>query len=641
MCGIAGLIGWSGTKNQTSEIIKKIQKSLHHRGPDNRGSWISKEDNVLFIHTRLSILDLTSGGNQPMKSFCGRYIICFNGEIYNHLKLREYLKKHKGNISWKSSSDTETLLMSISLLGLNNTLKKIRGMFSFSLFDIKSKKIHLVRDRFGEKPLYLLKLSNNIFAFSSEISSFENLSEFIPSLDLSGVACYFQRGYIAAPLSIWKNVKKIMPGTQTELSLGKDRRYYISKEVNYWSIKEIAINGQLNTYQGTYENCKIKLEKILVDVLEGQKLSDVPLGVFLSGGIDSSIVAALMQKLSSKRVKTFSIGFNETMYDESCFAEAVAKHLNTEHITLKVQPNDALNLIEKMPKVYSEPFADSSQIPTTLLSSLVRNHVTVALSGDGGDEIFSGYSRYLFAHRTSKFIFNSPYFLRNNFAKFMRIFPPGLLNEIGIKLNLRKLGDKIYKASDILISKDLEEFYDKLTSYWPQLTIFSEINNIKYNFQSSLGDIENMMLSDQLNYLPNDILVKVDRASMSESLETRAPLLDHVLAEFMWSTPLEWRLNRQGGKRILKDLLYNYVPKKLIDRPKQGFGLPVNEWIRGPLKEWALELMDKQNLPDDGLINGRLARKTLDEHLKNNRNWDYRLWPILMWQQWNISKGFF
>ncbi len=639
MCGIAGLIGWSGTDNHTLKITKSIQSSLRPRGPDSNGSWISKKDKIIFIHTRLSILDLSIRGNQPMQSSCGRYLICFNGEIYNHLKIRDYLKSLKRNIYWKSLSDTETLLEAISILGIDETLKQIRGMFAFSLFDKKNKKINLVRDRYGEKPLYLLNLNNGIFAFASEISAFKYIPEFSPNLDLRAASCYFQRGYIGAPLSIWENVQKIMPGTKTTISMGEDRKYTLSSEYIYWSAKEVALNGQKNLYKGSYERCKNETESILTEVLKDQSLSDVPLGVFLSGGIDSSIVAALMQKISLQKIKTFSIGFSDQMYDESYYAEAVAKHLNTEHFTLIAKPDDAINLIEEMPKVYSEPFADSSQIPTTLLARLVKKHVTVALSGDGGDEIFSGYSRYIFANKSYKLLTQGPLPARKTLANLIQILPPSTLNKIGQMIKINRLGDKAYKTSNIMLSQNLEDYYNELITFWPKKSLVISDSNFKYEFTNSLGAIENMMLADQLNYLPDDILVKVDRAAMYNSLETRAPFLDHSLAEFVWSTPTDWRLDKNGGKRILRDILYNYVPKNLIDRPKQGFGLPVNEWLRGPLKDWAVNLFDKKNLPDDGIINGSIARKTLDEHFKNLRNWDYRLWPILMWQQWNLNKG--
>ncbi len=639
MCGIAGLIGFEGSENQISNIIGGMQFSLRHRGPDTKGSWSSVKNKIFFIHTRLSILDLSKSGNQPMHSSCGRYTISFNGEIYNHLKLRDMLKSFKKSIQWKSSSDTETLLECFSVLGLDKTLSLLRGMFAFALFDQKNKKIYLVRDRFGEKPLYLLNLKNGIFAFASEVSSFSFLPSFTPNLDLRAVACYFQRGYIGAPLSIWQNVRKIMPGTKLVISLGEDRKYRVTDECKYWSAKKVALNSQKNLYKGSYDKCKKDLESIILDVLKGQSLSDVPLGVFLSGGIDSSVVAALMQKISSQKIKTFSIGFTDQKYDESFYAEAVAKHLNTDHITLFAKPNDAIKLIEDMPNIYSEPFADSSQIPTTLLSSLVKKHVTVALSGDGGDEVFSGYSRYIFANKTFNLLTKGPLPLRKAFANFFKSLSPDFLNNFGKIIKINRLGDKLFKGSNIMLSENLEDYYDQLITYWPNNSLVSLDEGFKYKFHEGLGGIENMMLADQLNYLPNDILVKVDRAAMSNSLETRAPLLDHILAEFMWSTPQDWRLDKNGGKKILREVLYNYVPKTLIDRPKQGFGLPVNEWLRGPLKDWAINLFDKKFLPSDGIINGDLARKTLDEHLKNIRNWDYRLWPILMWQQWSISKG--
>ena len=639
MCGIAGLIGWTGTENQISDIIKKFQSSLHHRGPDNKGHWVSKKEMISLVHTRLSILDLSKSGNQPMHSSCDRYTISFNGEIYNHLEIRTILNSYKKNIFWKSTSDTETLLESFSILGIDETLKIIRGMFAIAVYDKKNKEINLIRDRYGEKPLYLLKLKNQIFAFSSDIIAFSDIKEFSLSLDLQGLACFFQRGYIAAPLSIWKNVKKIMPGTKTTISLCKDRKYYLSKEEKYWSIKDNAIYGQKNLYQGTYEEGKKDLENLFFEILKGQSLSDVPLGIFLSGGIDSSLIATLLKKISPSNIRTFSIGFENEMYDESKYAEAVANHLKTEHITLHAKSADALRLVEEMPKVYSEPFADSSQIPTTLLSILAKKYVTVALCGDGGDELFSGYTRYIFANNSFKYFTMGPNLVRHTLSRIIKMFPPEVLNSFGKYLKVNRLGDRSYKASEIIVSQNLEDYYDKLISYWPNETIVSTKNTNKYEFSKELGNIENMMLADQLSYLPNDILVKGDRAAMSQSLETRSPFLDHHLSDFAWSTPLEWRIKNNKGKHILRDILYKHVPKKLIDRPKQGFGLPVNEWIRGPLKDWAINLVDKKNLPKDGFINGELARKILNEHLSHKRNWDYRLWPILMWQQWNIERG--
>ena len=636
MCGITGLIGWTRSSEEGNLTIQNMSDSLKHRGPDDQGFWRDEKVQIYFGHNRLSILDLSQAGKQPMKSSCGRYIITFNGEIYNHLEIRNLLEM-KSIIKWRGTSDTETLIETISLLGLDETLKKIRGMFSFGLYDKKNKEISLVRDRFGEKPLYLLNLKNKLFAFASEISSFKYIKEFSPIVNEAAASCFFKRGWIAAPLSIWENITKVLPGHVVKIKKDTFGHYNIKSESSYWNCEEIAHLNQNSMYKGSFEDGIDDLQNLFFNVLEGQSLSDVPLGVFLSGGIDSSLISALMQKISPKKIKTFSIGFSEKIYDESAFAEQIAKHLDTEHVTLKATPEDALNLIEKMPYVYSEPFADSSQIPTTLLCNLVRKHVKVALTGDGGDELFTGYTRYLLAQRIFKLSSISPKFFRNFLSYLIKSSSPNLGNKIGSLMNIKRLGDKLHKTSDIIIQKNFQGFYDSLTTYWPDNTILEDSKSEIYNFNNDFDNIENMMLADQLSYLPNDLLVKVDRASMSVGLETRAPFLDHKVSEFAWSLPRKWRIDQDGGKRILREMLYKHVPRKLIDRPKQGFGMPVNEWLRGPLRPWAEDLISNRNLPDDGLLNGSLVRKTWQEHISGTRNWEYRLWPVLMWQKWSIS----
>ena len=636
MCGISGLIGWPGSDSEGLAAIKKMTNTLSHRGPDDYGIWKDQDSKVFLGHNRLSILDLSENGKQPMISFCKRYVITFNGEIYNHLDIRKLINQKK-NISWRGSSDTETLIESISIFGLDKTLQKIRGMFSFSVFDRKKKDIYLVRDRHGEKPLYVLNLKNNFFAFASEISAFYHIPNFQPQINNEGLACYFKRGWIAAPLSIWNNITKVLPGNYIKLKVNSNGKYYNKSHVNYWDCSKISIQNQNNPFEGSFEQGTQKLEKLLLEVLEGQSLSDVPLGVFLSGGIDSSLISALMQKTSSKMIKTFSIGFEDKNYDESIFAEKIAKHLNTKHSTLKASPQDAIDLIQKMPTVYSEPFADSSQIPTTLLCNLVRKHVKVALTGDGGDELFSGYTRYLFAQKSFRFINNYPQKLRDYFTQIIKMTSPSVMNNFGKAIRVKRLGDKLHKASEIISLNNFQDFYETLTTYWPDKTIISNSNSEIYNFNDNLDNIENMMLADQLNYLPNDILVKGDRASMSVGLETRTPFLDHKITEFAWSLPRNFRIEKNNGKRILREILYRYVPRKLVDRPKQGFGMPVNDWLRGPLREWTEDLISNKNLPNDGLLNGDLVRKVWIEHLSGSRNLEYKLWPVLMWQQWQMN----
>lgn len=635
MCGISGIIGWPAQSGEGVSTIKKMINSLHHRGPDDNGTWIDHTNKIYLGHNRLSILDLSKNGYQPMVSKCSRYIMTFNGEIYNHLSIRTLIKKEK-NIYWYGTSDTETLVEAIACFGLKKTLKLIRGMYSFCFFDKKEKSVYLVRDLHGEKPLYFLNLNNKYFSFASEINAFYHIRDFKPEINQEALSCFFKRGWIAAPLAIWKNVSKIMPGTFVKLKKNQQGKFYVESLNKYWDCANISIKNQQNPYKKTFEKSTLDLEDLLLEVLDGQSLSDVPLGVFLSGGVDSSLIAALMQKTSGKKIKTFSIGFSDKNYDESNFAGRVASHINTDHLKLEARPKDALNLIEKMPFVYSEPFADSSQIPTTLLCGLVREHVKVALSGDGGDELFTGYNRYLFAHNYFKILNKYPRKLRQTFVYILNMTSPKLINQIGSLVNFKRLGDKLHKASEIIPMENLQDFYEALTTYWSDNTIIGNAKTNTINFTHQLGDIENMMLADQLNYLPNDILVKGDRASMSFGLETRAPFLDRKVTEFAWSLPTNYRLNNNNGKRILKEILYKYVPKNLVDRPKQGFGMPVNEWLRGPLRDWAEDLLSKSKLPDEDLLNGYLVRKTWDEHISGTRNWEYKLWPVLMWQQWKF-----
>ena len=633
MCGIAGFAGWKGSFSEAEDSINGMKKSLHHRGPDSSGVWKSSTSNIFLAHSRLSIIDLSNKAHQPMTSKNGRFILCYNGEIYNHLEIRQSLKSSNANIKWESSSDTETLVEAFSVFGVIKTLKLIRGMFAIALFDVWEKKLHLIRDRFGEKPLYFIEPKNGFLAFCSEIKALKKIIGFKPEIDINSMASFFNRGYIGSSQSVWQGVKKILPGTIMtfrKVSSG----YAIERQITFWSTREEALLGQRNLYQGSYENAKNDLDNILTRVIADQLISDVPLGVFLSGGVDSSLIASFSQKASLKKIKTFSIGFEEKSFDESGHAKEIANHLGTSHENIFATPNDALEIIQDLPLIYCEPFADSSQIPTVLLSRLVKKKVTVALSGDGGDELFGGYTRYTFGNRSFRIIKNCPLIFRAFLARMIRRVPPKFFQSFGDTLGWSDLERKIYKLGDVLACRSFEEYYELLTTYWPAGTVMKEVYEKRQKFEESLGCVENMMLADQLNYLPDDILVKVDRAAMASSLETRAPLLDHQLAEFAWKLPSSWRIEGRNGKKLLKDVLYQYIPRNLINRPKQGFGVPISRWLRGPLRDWAQDLCSQSNLPEDGLIRGSLVRRKLDEHLSGKRNWDYRLWPILMWQQW-------
>ncbi len=636
MCGIVGLIGWNQSKEKGQTTIIKMANAINHRGPDDEGIWVDSKNQLFFGHKRLSILDLSKAGKQPMISANDRFVIIFNGEIYNHLELRKSILK-KYDINWRGYSDTETLIELISLFGIEKALDQTRGMFALALFDKKKGEILLARDRLGEKPLYVLNLENKFISFSSEIVSFNYLDYFTPEINLQAAYGYFKRGWIPSSECIWKNIIKIKPGHLLKIKRNNIGKYQIYYNSPYWNCKKIATQQNLNKFNGTFEQSTRQLENILYEVIESQKISDVPLGVFLSGGIDSSLVSALMQYSSEKKIKTFSIGFSEKDYDESIHAENIARHLKTEHLTLRASPEDAMNLVLEMPKVYSEPFADSSQIPTTLLCQLARKHVTVALSGDGGDELFGGYTRYIMGKKIFKILSHQPYLFRLVASKILRNFPPNFFDKIGQLININRLGDKLSKTSRILTLNNYHDYYDELNTYWPDNTIISKSKSNIYDFSADFDDIGNMMLADQLNYLPDDILVKVDRASMSVGLETRAPFLDHKVFEFAWSIPNDWRIDKNGGKKILREILYKHVPKKFVDRPKQGFGMPVNEWLKKPLRHWVEELLSIKNLPKDGLLNRKVVHEIWNEHLTGKKNWEYRLWPVLMWQQWLLS----
>jgi asparagine synthase (glutamine-hydrolysing) len=499
MCGIVGLVGWENHYDKSFELIKKMRLSLDHRGPDSNGIWSSSSKHVYFGHSRLSIIDLTNAGSQPMISSCGRYVLTFNGEIYNHDKIRKQLEKLFGKISWRGSSDSETLVETIAKLGLDKTLDVIEGMYAFGLFDQKLQALSLVRDRFGEKPLYFTQIKKGSVAFSSEIKSLKHIPEFDPSLNLDAVACFFQRGYVGGQLSVWNNVEKVLPGTVLHFNSKNGKDFEKSCERIYWSLEDLAVRGKQNNFLGSYDEAKNKLEQKLMDSVVAQTRSDVPLGVFLSGGIDSTLVTTLLQNSLSNQIKTFSIGFSEKGYDESIYAEKIADFLKTDHTTLMATPNDAINLIELMPSVYCEPFADSSQIPTTLLCQLVRKHVSVALTGDGGDEVFSGYLRYLFANRTYKYLTYGPEFGRQLLSNMIGKISPKALDYLGVVFGVKRLADKAIKAANVMQTNSIEEYYDNLITYWPQGSIVKHNNPLINKFDHRLEDIENMMLVDQLN----------------------------------------------------------------------------------------------------------------------------------------------
>ena len=634
MCGIAGYIG--EIKNP-SDCLTKMAQAINHRGPDSNGLWIGQEG-IGLAHTRLSILDLSTAGHQPMHSVSGNYVLIFNGEIYNHEYLRSELESIS-NRNWLGHSDTETLLASIEEWGIEDTLAKVKGMFAIALWDKKSKNLYLSCDRIGEKPLYYGWV-NQQFVFASELKSIKQFPAFKNEIDRNSLAMFLRFNSIPAPYSIYENIYKLEPGQIIKI-------HSKSKQVqknSFWSIEEVYKNGNMNKFTGTSKEAVDKLEHLLSSAVSSQMQSDVPLGAFLSGGIDSSTIVALMQSFSNSKVNTFTIGFNSKEYDEAKHAAKVAKYLGTDHYDKYVTDSDALNVIPNLPNIYDEPFADSSQIPTFLVSEFAKQKVTVALSGDAGDELFGGYNRYIFSEKTLNTIFKAPSIIKQLISKsIFSISEEKWSSLLSSHLNNRfaNIGNKIYKTADILSSKNVRDLHLKLVSqiYNPSEWLKnaneykSKLNDDIVRFEE-LNSIESMMAYDLISYLPTDILTKVDRAAMSVSLETRIPFLDLDVIEFSASLPIEFKIRNGVSKWALREVLYRHVPKDLIERPKMGFGVPLAEWLRGPLKDWAESLLDEKRLHQEGFFNVEFVRDKWIEHLNGNRNWSHQLWNVLMFQAW-------
>jgi asparagine synthase (glutamine-hydrolysing) len=641
MCGIVGF--FSADRFNHQNIVEDMMDAIKHRGPDDKGFWHNSESNLYLGHRRLSVVDLSSLGHQPMTSCSDRYVIAFNGEIYNHLLLRKSLKKSGFNITWRGHSDTETLLACIDTWGLEKTIKKCSGMFAIALFDKKHNSIYLVRDRLGEKPLYY-GIQNGVFLFGSELKALKKHPEFQGEIDRNSLALQLKYSYIPTPYSIYKGIKKLTPGTILKVSVNGTYPNIESIEspIAFWSLKEVAINAQLNTYTGSAIEAVNDLDELLSQSVKGQMEADVSLGAFLSGGIDSSLIVSLMQFQSSSPVKTFSIGFEQEGYNEAVYAKQIAQHLGTKHTELYVSAEDAMNTIPKLSRLYDEPFSDSSQIPTYLVSAMTKESVTVSLSGDAGDELFGGYNRYLWTRKIWNKVKYMPYSVRRFIAWGMTSVSPEVWNKILSQIvSMPLTGDKIHKLANILPAKSAEDFYFHLVSHWHDIDTIVigaknpvapvEINSLRLN----LGSVEqNMMYLDSISYLPDDILTKVDRAAMGVSLETRIPFLDHHVVEFAYKLPLSMKIRNGEGKWILKKVLDRYIPRKLMERPKMGFGVPIDLWLRGPLRDWAESLLDESRLKREGFFHAESITKKWNEHLSGSRNWQNHLWDVLMFQAW-------
>ena len=613
--------------------------SIAHRGPDSEGYWMDAGAGIGFAHRRLAIVDLSAAGHQPMASPSGRYVIAFNGEIYNHGDLRAELNGAATRpVSWRGHSDTETLLAGFDAWGVETTVRKTIGMFAFVLWDRKSRVLTLVRDRLGEKPLYYGWQGNGsgaVFLFGSELGALRAHPAFEGKISREGLGLLLQYNYIGGHNSIYSGIRKLEPGTILELKA--DSTEPVIKQ--YWSLWEAVESGREHSFSGSPAEAVDALDILLRDAVGRQMMADVPLGAFLSGGIDSSAVVALMQAQSERPIKTFSIGFHEQGFNEAEHAKAVAAHLGTEHTEHYVTGEQALAVVPKLPTLYSEPFADSSQIPTFLVSEMARAQVTVALSGDGGDEVFCGYNRYQMTDRLWGRLRRIPRPLRRAGAGLIRSLPPAAWDRLGRLAGYGGAGDKLYKGAGVLARHSVKDLYHGLTTFWSErasvVVGHSEISSLGYedHWQDSRA-VESMMATDMVTYLPHDILAKVDRAAMGVSLETRVPYLDHRVVEFAWTLPLDIKLRGGTTKWPLREVLYRYVPRSLIERPKMGFGVPIGEWLRGALRPWAEALLSEERLRAEGYLNPAPIRQAWAEHQSGRRNWQYQLWGVLMFQAW-------
>ena len=646
MCGIAGYVGgaWLTSTGEFEQHLTAMADALTARGPDSAGYWSDPEQAVALGHRRLAIIEPSKTGHQPMMSASGRYVISFNGEIYNHLDLREHLSIRSSNqVNWRGGSDTETLITSIETWGLSETLKKSVGMYAFALWDREEQVLYLVRDRIGEKPLYY-GYQHGVFLFGSELKALKMHPAFEGEVDRNAITLQLRHSYIPTPYSIYKGIKKLPPGTFIKLLVSNGRLSGIEPEpISYWSLGDAINDGINDPFVGSETDAVDALDGLLSASVRQQMVADVPLGAFLSGGVDSSTIVALMQSQSSRPAKTFTIGFKEDGYNEAVHAKAVAAHLGTEHTELYVSPQQALDVIPRLPMLYDEPFSDSSQIPTFLVSQMTRQHVTVSLSGDGGDELFGGYNRYLMTSSFWDKIRRVPLPLRHVVSNGLRTLSPDKWNHLSKWIpgagKHADFGGKIHKGAGVLASQTSDELYLNLVTHWPDPSSVV-INGIEHPTQITEpqfrldGMVEQMMALDTLSYLTDDILCKVDRAAMGVSLETRVPFLDHRLVEFAWSLPLSLKIQDGQGKWILRQVLYKYLPKELVERPKMGFGVPIGSWLRGPLRDWAENLLVDTRLRQEGFFHPEIIRKKWAEHLSGKRNWQYHLWDVLMFQAW-------
>ena len=631
-------------KDQLEAIAAGMAHAIRHRGPDGNGVWSDPEHGLAFGHQRLSIIDLSHHGHQPMASPSGRYVVTYNGEVYNFRSLRRELEA-LGH-PFRGHSDTEVMLAAFDEWGVTDTLPRLNGMFAFAVWDRRERLLRIARDRLGEKPLYY-GWQNNVLFFASELKAIRAYPGFVPNIDRGALTLLLRYNYIPAPYSIFQGIRKLPPASSAVFSAEQGQNSP-GEPVAYWNALEMASRGENEPFTGSEAEVAEELETLLIDAVGLRMVADVPLGAFLSGGIDSSTIVALMQAQSMKKVRTFSIGFHEKAFNEAGFAKEVAQHLGTDHSELYVSPAETRDVIPRLPHLYDEPFSDSSQIPTFLVSQLARRQVTVGMTGDGGDELFGGYNRYIWGPRLGNIMDRIPAPLRSGLALLLTVPPPWTWNTVvkmlgqvlPRKYRLSNPEDKLHKLAALLRFK--KGMYYGLVSNWkdPESVVLGGSEpptpfTDAYSRDDFSDARQRMMYLDLLTYLPGDILAKVDRASMGVSLETRIPLLDHRVVEFAWRVPTEMKFRHGNGKWLLRQVLHKYVPRELIERPKMGFGVPIGEWLRGPLRDWAETLLAPERIRSEGYLDPKPIQEKWRKHLTGSQNWQYLLWGVLMFQSWH------
>jgi len=649
MCGIAGIFRKAGNDQAVIEdCVARMTATLADRGPDASDTWMDRAAGIAFGHRRLSVLDLTAAGAQPMHSDCGRFTVTFNGEIYNHLDIRSELEEAGRAPNWKGHSDTETLLYAVRAWGLERALQRFNGMFAFAIWDAQNRELTLCRDRFGEKPLFYGWVGADL-VFASELKAFMAHPCWHGMIDRGALTAFMRYSYVPAPRTIWQGIRKLNSGSSITFSRATEAGDLPQPEI-YWSMRRKVLAGQRDRLTD-HREATIELERLLSQAVKRQLLSDVPVGAFLSGGVDSSTVVALMQAQSRRPIKTFSIGFAEASFNEAVHARGIARHLATDHSELIVAPSDSRAVIPKLAQMYDEPFGDSSQIPTHLVATLARHSVTVALSGDAGDELFGGYNRHVWGGRLQAYFGPVPGPVRRALAAAIGAITPEPANTVGHfagklipdRYRTRRAGDQLAKVGRIVGAKTLEDMYRLLSSIDddPARVVLGGTEPGSWfaeqmaEIDQPINALDRMTLSDALSYLTDDILQKVDRAAMSVSLETRVPFLDREVVEFSCRVPPDMKVRNGQGKWLVRQVLDRHVPRPLIDRPKTGFGIPLDDWLRGPLKAWAADLLAPDRLNRQGWFDPKRVNAVWAEHLSGARNHGSWLWNILMAEAWS------